>query len=72
MTFKYSDLNLNFTGRICDCGPSLEQFGVYDTKNIFITYGCENCLEDKLSGYRHDVLYGNDYETEERVEALDD
>lgn len=66
----FDSLNSKFDGRLCSCGSGDEQVAVHDSKDIFITFGCTECLEQKLKGYRHDVLYGNDYETEEQVEPI--
>ena len=67
MTIDMDSLNAKYVGELCNCGSDEERVAIYDSKDIFITFGCTGCLENKLSGYSHDVLYGNDYETEEPV-----
>lgn len=65
-------LNTKYTNRSeCLCGSGEEPVAVEDSRGIYITIVCETCVEEKLSGYRNDVLYGPSYEAEEQIEETE-
>ena len=69
MTVKLEkvDMRWNRNGP-CRCGANEEVYTAYDSKGICLSVGCESCLPEKLKGFRSDVLYGPDYDTEEQIE----
>lgn len=40
----------------------------YDARGIFLTYTCDRCHDDKMRGYRPDVLTDPNYWADEAVE----
>jgi len=65
-------VNAQYSGwSVCPCGSSDEPVRVSDSRGIHIGLVCKTCADEKLSGYRDDVLYGPTYETEEQIEEID-
>ena len=52
----------------CACGSGCERWAEYDARNIFLTYVCEDCREDKLKRYRSDVLTDPNYWHDEPID----
>ena len=52
----------------CECGSGCERWAEYDARNIFLTYVCEDCREDKLKHYRSDVLTDPNYWHDEPID----
>jgi len=53
----------------CSCGSGNGRFPLYDGYGIFLTYGCPSCEEEKLSGFRSDIM--DQYECDELIEPWD-
>ena len=47
--------------RECSCGSKQIAPAHYDARGIFLTYACEKCEKQKLSGFREDVLTDPNY-----------
>jgi hypothetical protein len=52
----------------CHCGSGEAAFAEYDARGIFLCYCCDKCREDKLAGYRPEVLTDPDYECDEQID----
>lgn len=50
---------------ICDLN---ERWPEYDARGIFLTYVCPECVVEKLSQYRNDVLYDENYGADEPID----
>jgi hypothetical protein len=50
----------------CSCGSGEYPHPLYDGYNIFLTYACSKCEEEKLSKFRPDIL--DHYECDEPIE----
>lgn len=44
----------------CSCGSGEPREPEYDAQGIFLCYVCSQCREEKLSGYRPEILTGYD------------
>lgn len=53
----------------CSCGSGYEKFPLYDGHGIFLCYACWECEEEKMAGYRPDIL--ERYECDEPIEPED-
>jgi hypothetical protein len=51
----------------CDCGSKKERRAEFDARGIFLTYLCDDCMVEKLSRYRPEVLYDPKYDTYDDV-----
>jgi hypothetical protein len=40
----------------CYCGSGKDREAQYDGQGIFLTYTCESCEKEKLSGFRPEIL----------------
>ena len=54
--------------RTCTCGSEQESWAEYDARNIFLTYVCPDCREEKLSHFRPDVLADPNYWHDEPID----
>ena len=45
----------NFNNQTCNCGSGLQREENYDGYGIFLTYTCDDCYEEKMSGFRSDI-----------------
>ena len=52
----------------CSCGSGKPAPAHFDARGIFLCYACELCLEQKLSGFRKEVLTNPHYWTLEPIE----
>jgi len=43
-------------GRLCPCGSGNPKEPEHDGRGIFLCYVCESCRDEKLRGYRPEVL----------------
>ena len=57
--------------RECLCGSGKESWPEYDARGIYLCRVCEVCQEEKLAGYRPEVLTDGDYEADEPIEPED-
>jgi hypothetical protein len=53
----------------CSCGSGEYKYPLRDGYGIFLTYACEKCEEEKMSGYRSDI--NEQYECNEPIEPED-
>jgi len=51
---------------LCSCGSGEHKYPLLDGHGIFLTYGCEQCEEEKLSHYRPDIM--EDYDCDEPID----
>ena len=61
----------DFDPKKCMCGSGLEKDEEYDARGIFLTYACRQVPEQKLGGYRSDVLTDANYWADEAIEGDD-
>lgn len=54
--------------RPCTCGSGKPRWAEYDARGIFLAYVCEDCRDDKLAGYRPDVLSDPNYWHDEPID----
>lgn len=47
--------------RQCPCGSGEPREAVYDARNIFVAYVCDECRDRKLRGYRPDIFTDPNY-----------
>ena len=59
------------TIRTCSWGAGQLPRPSYDARNIFVAYVCDECHEDKLSGYRPEIFTDSRYEADEPIEPED-
>jgi hypothetical protein len=52
----------------CHCGSGQYAPAHYDARGIFLTYACSQCEQEKLSGFRPDVLSDSNYWHDEPIE----
>jgi len=52
----------------CSCGSGEYKEAEHDARGIFLTYVCDKCRTEKLSGFRPDVLTDPDYWHDEPIE----
>lgn len=52
----------------CACGSGLDKWAESDARGIFLCYVCEKCEEEKLGGFRPDVLTDPGYWADEPIE----
>ncbi len=69
---NYGDTRADdFNPHLCSCGSGEYKDAEYDARGIFLTYVCDKCRKEKLSGFRPDVLTDPDYEANEPIEPED-
>lgn len=54
--------------RPCPCGSGLTSRWANDARGIPLARVCEKCREQKLSGFRAEVLTDSNYEADEQIE----
>ena len=54
--------------RICPCGSGLASRWVNDARGIPLSRCCKKCREQKLAGFRPEVLTDPQYDCDEPVE----
>jgi hypothetical protein len=52
----------------CTCGSGLKSWWLLDARGIELCHACEACEEEKLKGYRSDVLTDPNYDADEPIE----
>jgi hypothetical protein len=52
----------------CMCGSGLPRQAQYDARNIFLTYTCQKCHDEKMRKYRADVLTDPNYWHDEPID----
>ena len=57
--------------RLCPCGSEKESWWENDARGIYLCRVCEDCIEEKLSHYRPDVLTDSNYWSDEPIEPED-
>ena len=55
----------------CNCGSGMESWAEYDARGIYLTRVCDNCVDEKLKGFRPEVLTDSQYECDEDIEPED-
>lgn len=55
--------------RECPCGSGQWPDAHHDARGIFLTYACEKCECEKLSGYRPEVLTDPNYYHDEPLDS---
>lgn len=53
---------------LCPCGSGLESFWQRDARGIPLCRTCEKCHNDKMAGYRIEVLTDPNYTASEPIE----
>ncbi len=54
----------------CSFGQHIHQkFPNYDARGIFLTYTCVACHDEKMAGYRQDVLDDPAYWADEEIDG---
>jgi hypothetical protein len=51
---------------LCSCGSGLRRYPLKDGYGIFLTYTCHECEEQKLKGFRSDIM--ERYECDEPID----
>lgn len=51
---------------ICSCGSGNSKYPLKDGYGIFLTYACDDCEDEKLGGFRSDIM--DRYDTDETIE----
>jgi hypothetical protein len=54
--------------RECNCGSGENSWWEYDARGIPLSRVCDKCIEEKLSGYRPEVLVDPGYWADEPIE----
>jgi hypothetical protein len=54
--------------RLCTCGSNKYSWWAMDARGIPLARVCEDCVKEKLSGYRTEVLVDPSYEADEPIE----
>lgn len=54
--------------RPCSCGSGLPREAVYDARNIFVAYVCDECRDRRLSGFRTEIFDDPNYECDEPID----
>ncbi len=57
--------------QLCSCGSGEYPDPVSDARGIYIGRMCDQCREQRLSGFRQDVLENPNYECDEPIEPED-
>jgi len=58
--------------RLCKCGSGEDSYWVNDARGIPLTRVCVDCEDEKLSGYRPEILTGySQADVDEPIEADD-
>ena len=57
--------------RPCPCGSGKPSSWLRDARGIELCRACPECREEKLRGYRQDVLTNPAYEADEPIEPED-
>lgn len=53
----------------CHCGSGQYAPARFDARGIFLTYACDKCVKEKLSGYRPEVLTDPNYQCDEPIDG---
>jgi len=56
------------TARLCDCGSGEYSEWEYDARGIELCRCCDKCRNQRLAGFRPEVLTNPDYECDEDIE----
>ncbi len=64
----FNRLDIRWRHYECHCGSGDDAYEVLDSRGIYLALGCPQCLTDRLSGFREDVLYGPTYVADEPIE----
>lgn len=54
--------------RPCPCGSGLSSSWQNDARGIPLCRTCDKCHDEKMSGYRPEVLTNSQYEADEAIE----
>lgn len=57
-----------YDAKPCDCGSGQNSFWANDARGIPLKRVCPKCRDEKLKGYRQDVLDNPNYEADEPIE----
>lgn len=58
-----------YSVRPCPCGSGLDSEWQCDARGIELCCTCDQCHDEKMRGYRRDVLEDPCYECDEQIEA---
>ncbi len=56
------------TCRPCSCGSGLFDSEEWDARGIYLCRACESCRQERLSGFRPEVLSDPAYHADEDIE----
>lgn len=57
---------MDYDKNLCSCGSGEPKYPLKDGHGIFLTYACDECRQEKLSGFRSDIM--DRYECDEPIE----
>jgi hypothetical protein len=60
-----------FSARPCNCGSGFHSWWEHDARGIPLARVCDGCIDEKLSGYRPEVLSNPAYEADEAIDGDD-
>jgi hypothetical protein len=55
----------------CHCGSGQDSWPEYDARGIYLCRACDACKDEKLAGFRPEVLTDSNYECDEPIEPED-
>jgi hypothetical protein len=55
--------------KTCFCGSGKPRRANHDARGIFLTFTCDDCHEQKMSGFRPEILTNPNYEADEPIAA---
>lgn len=59
----------NYKPKPCPCGSGKDSYWQYDARGIELCRTCTECHDEKMAGYRTDVLTNANYWADEPIEA---
>jgi hypothetical protein len=62
---------MTFGARSCNCGSGLNSWWESDARGIPLARVCDACIDEKLAGYRPEVLSDPNYEADEAIDGAD-
>ncbi len=54
--------------QVCMCGSMKDSWWEHDARGIPLCRVCDDCVTEKLKGYRKDVLNDPNYDCDEQIE----
>jgi len=60
-----------YNPRTCNCGSGEYSYWENDARGIPLARVCDKCKDERLKGFRREVLNDSNYECDEPIEAED-